>query len=68
MPKSLLLIAEKEISSSQKTTPGTFCRQTLLTFEETSSNHKAVSDRKYKLFEPSPENQQNAEPEDLLNF
>lgn len=49
-------------------TLGTFCRQTLLTFKETSSKYKAVGDRKYKLFGPSSEKQQNADPEDLLNF
>lgn len=67
-PKSLLPTVEKAISSSQKTTLGMLCRPTFLTFKETSFKYKAVGDRKYKLFEPSSENQQNADPEDRLNF
>lgn len=67
-PKNLLPIVQKVISSSQNTTLGSFCRMTFLTFKETSFKYKAVGDRKYKLFEPSSENQQNADPEDRLNF
>lgn len=47
---------------SQKTTPGAFCRQTLVTFKETPSKHKAVCDKKSKPFKHSPEDQQNADP------
>lgn len=68
IPKSSLPTAEKATSDSQKTTLGMFCTQTLLTFKETPSKCKAVDDRKYKLFEPSSENKQNADPEDLFNF
>lgn len=46
IPKSLLPTAEKAISDSEKTTLGTFCMQTLRTFEETPSKCDAVGDRK----------------------
>lgn len=67
-PKNLLPTVEKAISSSPKITLGMLCRMTFLTLKETSSKYKTVGDRKYKLFEPSYENQQNADPEDRLNF